>query len=86
MISWVIFGAPENQKQISAQAGSHCSWMIVQCAWKDESAKFELVRILLADSTAVARQLIHSKLSSRKTACLDLTSGPQPLQGTGKHR
>ena len=39
-------------------------------------------------STIVARQpktLIRSNLSTRKTAWLDLTSGPQPLQGTGKY-
>ncbi len=44
--------------------------------------------MLLTDSTAVARQVltpIRPKSSTRKTACLDLTSGPRPLQGTGKH-
>ena len=25
------------------------------------------------------------KVRTRQTDCLDLTSGPQPLQGTGKH-
>jgi hypothetical protein len=44
--------------------------------------------MLLTDSTAVARQVltpIRPKSSTRKTACLDLTGGTQPLQGTGKH-
>ena len=39
-------------------------------------------------STAVARQVktsIFSKLSTLKTACLALISGPQLPQGTGKH-
>jgi hypothetical protein len=49
---------------------------------------FEPAWMLLTDSTAVARQVrtpIRPKPSTRKTACLDLTSGPRPLQGTGKH-
>jgi hypothetical protein len=44
--------------------------------------------MLLTDSTAVARQVltpIRPKSSTRKTAGLDLTSGPLPLQGTVKH-
>ncbi len=60
----------------------------VQYAWEDQWAMFEPVRMLLASSTAGARQPktpIRSKSSPRKTACLDLTSGSQPLQGTGKH-
>ena len=61
---------------------------LVQRAQKDTWAKFEPALTLLADSTAVARQVqtpIRSKSSTRETAGLDLTSGPQPLQGTGKH-
>ena len=44
--------------------------------------------MLLADSMAGARQVqtpIRSKSGTRKTACLDLTSGPQPLWRSGKH-
>jgi hypothetical protein len=44
--------------------------------------------MLLTDSTAVARQvttLIRPKSSTRKTAGLDLASGPQHLQGTVEH-
>jgi hypothetical protein len=59
--------------------------LLGQRAWKNKWAKFEPVRMVLTASTAVARQLIRSKSSIRKTACLDLTSGPQPPQGTGKH-
>ena len=62
---------------------------LVQRAWKDKSAKFKPFLMILADSTAVAkfaRTLIPSKSSTQKTACLDLKSGPQPLQGIiGKH-
>jgi len=61
---------------------------LVQCESKDQWAKYEPVLMPLADSTAAARQvktLIQSKLSALKTAGLDLTSGPQPPQGTGKH-
>ena len=61
---------------------------LVQCESKDKWAKYESVLMPLADSTAVARQvntLIRSKSSTLKTACLDLTSDPQPPQGTGKH-
>ena len=57
-------------------------------AAEDPWAEFEPVRMLLDPSTIVARQPktpIRSKSSTRKTACLDLTSGPRPLQGTGKH-
>ncbi len=42
----------------------------------------------MADSKAVARQdqtPIFAKTGTRKTACLDLPSGPQPLWGTGNH-
>ena len=62
--------------------------LLAQRESKDKWAKYEPVLMPLADSTAVARQvktLIHSKFSALKTACLDLTSGPQPPQGTGKH-
>ncbi len=60
---------------------------LLQRCQKDQP-KCEPARMLLTDSTAVARQVstpIRPKSSTRKTACLDLTSGPQPLQGTGKH-
>ncbi len=43
---------------------------------------------ILADSTAVARQVPtpnFAKSGPRKSACLDLPSGPQHLQGTCKH-
>ncbi len=45
-------------------------------------------RKFLADAKAVARQVqtpISPKSGTRKIAGLTLTSGPQPLQGTGKH-
>jgi hypothetical protein len=61
---------------------------LVHRACKYKSAKFEPFLMILADSTAVAkfaRTLIPSKSSTQKTACLDLKSGPQPLQGIGKH-
>jgi hypothetical protein len=61
---------------------------LVQRCWMDQQSKFEPARMLLTDSTAVARQVltpIRPKSSTRKTACLDLTSGPHPLQGTGKY-
>jgi hypothetical protein len=61
---------------------------LAQRAWEDQWAKFEHVRMLLANSTVVARQVKipnRSKPSTRKTACLDLTRGHQPLHGTGKH-
>ena len=61
---------------------------LVQHVSKDKWAKYEPVLMALADSTAVARQVktpIFSKLSTLKTACLALTSGPQPPHGTGKH-
>ena len=62
--------------------------LLGQRAWKDQWAKFEPVWMVLIASTAVATQdktLIRSKSSTRKTACLDLTSGPQPPQRTGKN-
>jgi hypothetical protein len=55
-------------------------------------AKYEPVLMpleALVDYTAVARQvqtLIHSKLSTLKTVCLDLASEPQPPQRTGQHQ
>ena len=66
----------------------HTQMCLVQHVSKDKWAKYEPVLITLADSTAVARQVktpIFWKLSTLKTACLALTSGPQPPQGTGKH-
>jgi hypothetical protein len=56
----------------------------VQGVSKIKWAKFEPVLMPLAYYTAVAGQvktLILSKLSTLKTACLDLTSGPQAPQG-----
>ena len=61
---------------------------LAQHVSKDKWAKYEPVLMPLADSTAVARQvntLIRSNSSALKTAGLELTSGPQPPQGTGKH-
>ena len=66
----------------------HTQMCLVQRAWKDKSAKFEPFLMILADSTAVAKHAITpipSKSSTQKTACLELKSGPQPLQGIGKH-
>ncbi len=60
----------------------------VQRASKDEWAKYEPVQMPLAGCTTVAirvKTLICSKLSTLKTACLNLTSGPQPPQMTGIH-
>jgi hypothetical protein len=57
-------------------------------ASKDKWAKYEPVLMPPVDYTAVARQvksLIRSKSSTLKTAWLNLTSGPQPLQGTAQH-
>ena len=65
--------------------------MQVRCVQQepmDTWADYEPVPTPLADSTAVARLVkppIRSKMSTLKTACLDLTTGPQPPQGTGKH-
>ena len=61
---------------------------LVQHESKDKWAEYEPVLMPLADSTAVTRQVkipICSKMSTRKTACLDLTRGPQPPQGTSNH-
>ncbi len=61
---------------------------LVHSAWKGGWAKFEPVLMILADSTAVARQAnkpICSKSSTLETAGLALTSGPQPLKETGNH-
>ena len=60
----------------------------VQCSWEGHWVKFGFVRMVLADPTAVARQLgtqIFSKSCTWKTVCLDLTNGPQHLRGRGKH-
>ena len=62
--------------------------LLAQRESKDRWAKYGPALMPLADSTAVTKQVntsIGSKLSTLKTACLDLTSGPQPPQGTGKH-
>ena len=64
------------------------SMKLVQCAWEGDWVKFGFVRMVLADPTAVARQLgtpIFSKSCTWKTVCLDLTNGPQHLRGRGKH-
>ncbi len=64
------------------------SMNLVQCAWEGDWVKFGFVRMILVDPTAVARQLgtpISSKSCTWKTACLDLTNGPQHLSGRGKH-
>ena len=61
---------------------------LVQRSWEGDWATSWPVWRILADSTAVARQVptpIFAKSGTRKTACLDLPSGPQHLQGTGKH-
>ena len=66
----------------------HTQVRLVQCAWKGDWAKFGHVWMILAGSSAVARQAktpIFSKSGARKSACLDLTSGPHHLQRTGKH-
>jgi hypothetical protein len=57
-------------------------------SWEGDRATSRPVWRILADSTAVARQvptLIFAKSGPRKTACLDLPSGPQHIQGSGKH-
>ncbi len=68
----------------------HTQVLHVQRAFKDKWAKYEPepVQMPLADYTAAARlvkTLICSKLSTIKPACLNLTSGPRPPQGTGIH-
>ena len=66
----------------------HTRVRLAQCAWEGHWTGFEPAPMILADSTAVARQVptpIFAKSGTRKTACLDLPSGPQHLQGTGKH-
>jgi hypothetical protein len=60
----------------------------VQCLREGDWTTFWLVWMILAHSVTVARQaltLISSKISTRKTACLVLPSGPLHPQGTGKH-
>jgi hypothetical protein len=56
----------------------------VQRASKDKWAKYEPVQMPLTGCTAVERRiktLICSKLITLNTACLNLTSGPQPPPG-----
>ena len=56
----------------------------VQRASKDEWAKYEPFQMRLAGCTAVAIRVktpICSKLSTLKTACLNLPSRPQPPRG-----
>ena len=60
----------------------HTRVRLVQRSWEGDWATSRPVWRILADSTAVARQVptsIFAKSGPRKTACLDLPSGPQHL-------
>ena len=61
---------------------------LAQSELEGDWATFRPVRRILADSKAVARRdqtPIFAKTGTRKTACQDLPSGPQPLWGAGNH-
>ncbi len=73
----------KNKCQISANSSAPCTTLL-----EGSAVQVEPAWMLLTYSTAVARQVptpIRLTSSTRKTACLDPTSGPRALQGTGKY-